>query len=118
MRFLMMLQLDPTNAPAVPEVELAEAVGGVIEEMVKAGVLLDTNGLRPPEEGVRLAWSDGKMTITDGPYGESKEIVGGFLLLQTKSKGEAVEWGSRFLKVHGDTWRIAAEIRQIDEELQ
>ncbi|MFC9437904.1 YciI family protein [Nocardia sp. NPDC057030] len=114
MRYMMLIHVDPTTAPE-PDEALFEQVGKVIEEMTKAGVLLDTNGLRPVTEATRISQTGGKQTVLDGPFTESKEVVGGYCILQTKSKDEAIEWTSRFLGVHGPEWDIDVEIRQIDE---
>ncbi|QIS11793.1 YciI family protein [Nocardia arthritidis] len=115
MRYLMLIKLDPTTAPE-PDEKLIAEVTRVLEEMTKAGVLLDTAGLRPIEEAVRIEQSGGKQTVLDGPFTESKEIIGGYSLLQVKSKEEAVEWSSRFLDIHGPEWTVAVEIRQVDEQ--
>ncbi|MFD6156057.1 YciI family protein [Nocardia sp. NPDC060256] len=114
MRHMMLIHVDPTTAPE-PDEAMFEQIGKVIEEMTKAGVLLDTNGLRPITEATKITQSGGKQTVLDGPFTESKEVVGGYCLLQTKSKEEAIEWTSRFLGVHGPEWDIEIEIRQIDE---
>ncbi|WP_216897807.1 YciI family protein [Nocardia alni] len=117
MRYLMLIRLDPSIAPtAGPDPALAEDMGKLIEEMTKAGVLLDTNGLRPLEEGTRIRLADGQTTILDGPFTESKEVIGGYCLLQTRSQEEAVEWGSRFLRLHGPRWTMEVEIRQLDQQ--
>jgi len=114
MRHMMLIRVDPTNAP-VPDEALIEQVNKVIEEMTKAGVLLDTAGLHSITEATRITQSAGKQTVLDGPFIESKEVVGGYCILQTKSKEEAVEWTSRFLGVHGPEWDIEVELRQIAE---
>ncbi|MFI9407857.1 YciI family protein [Nocardia sp. NPDC052316] len=115
MRYMMLIHLDPTTAPE-PDAALMDRVGKVIEEMTKAGVLLDTNGLRPVSEATTIKQSGGKQTVIDGPFTESKEVVGGYCILQTKTKEEAVEWTSRFLDAHGPEWEIEVELRQIAEE--
>ncbi|MFR9770036.1 YciI family protein [Nocardia sp. SC052] len=112
MRYMMLIRLDPDTSPE-PDDALVEQVGKVIEEMTKAGVLLDTNGLHSITEATRVTQSGGKQTVLDGPFTESKEIVGGYCILQVKSKEEAVEWTSRFLAVHGPEWDIEVEVRQI-----
>jgi hypothetical protein len=86
-----------------------------MEEMTKAGVLLDTAGLRPTSEGVRLRLSRGKLSKVDGPFTETKEVIGGYAMFEAGSKEEAVEWTSRFLKIHGDEWDIECEVRQLEE---
>ena len=81
-----------------------------IEESVKAGVLLATEGCLPTALGSRVRVSNGTVTVTDGPFAETKEVIGGFALLQTSSKEEAIELAKQFLDVAGDG---ECEIRQI-----
>jgi hypothetical protein len=85
-------------------------MGQLIDEMTKAGVLLATEGCQPSAKGARVRLSDGSITVTDGPFTESKEIIGGFALIQVKSREEAIEWTKRFLRVAGDG---ESEIRQM-----
>jgi hypothetical protein len=116
MRYLLLIQIDPETAgSAGPDERLAEEMGALLEDMTKAGVLLDTAGLRPIAEATRLRLSAGKQTVIDGPFTESKEVVGGYCLVQVRSKEEAVEWASRFLALHGPQWEMDVEIRQLDE---
>jgi hypothetical protein len=116
MRYMMLLKMDPGTAPAAgPSPELMEEMGKLIEEMTRAGVLLDTAGLRPLEESTVIKLSGGKQTVLDGPFTEAKEVVGGYAILQAKSKEEAVEWASRFLAIHGDEWEMTSEVRQLEE---
>jgi hypothetical protein len=116
MRYMMMIRLDPARALATdPDDRMAEAMGELLEEMTKAGVLLDTAGLRPIEEATRIRLSGGQQTVFDGPFTESKEVIGGYCLVQTRTKDEAVEWSSRFLATHGPGWEIEVEVRQVDE---
>ena len=116
MRSMLLIRLDPSAAPAGgPDEQLLENMNKLLEEMTKAGVLLDTSGLRPIEEATRIRQTHGKQTVVDGPFTESKEIVGGYILLQTRTKDEATEWTSRFLATHGPEWDIEVEIRQVEE---
>jgi hypothetical protein len=115
MRFMMTIQLDESAAQPGLSPQLMEDMGKLIDEMTKAGVLLDTAGLRPTSEGTRVHLSGGELTTTDGPFTESKEIIGGYALIEAESKDEAIEWASRFLLIHGDEWEITSEIRQIEE---
>jgi hypothetical protein len=87
-------------------------MGQLIEEMTKAGVLLATEGCLPSALGARVRRSNGKLTVTDGPFTESKELIAGFALIQASSKEEAVELTKRFLEIAGDG---ESEIRQIAE---
>lgn len=116
MRSMMLIRLDPATAvPPEPDDPMMKDMEKLLEEMTKAGVLLDTAGLRPAEEATRIRLSHGKQTVTDGPFTESKEIIGGYCLLQTRTKEEAVEWASRFLSIHGPQWEIEVEIRGVVE---
>jgi hypothetical protein len=115
MRYLMLLKMDPEAQPAEPSAELMAEMGKLLEEMTRAGVLLDTGGLRPVEEGTVLRLSGGKQTVVDGPYPEAKEVIGGYCMVQAKSQEEAVEWASRFLAIHGDEYEMTAEIRKVEE---
>jgi hypothetical protein len=83
------------------------------EELQKAGVLLDGNGLHPSSKGWRVKYSGGKRTVIDGPFTESKELVAGYTLIQVKSKEEAMEWVRRFPNPHVDDGEI--EVRQLYE---
>ncbi|GAA0899123.1 YciI family protein [Streptomyces sp. DSM 41524] len=115
-RFLSMIRVDEQNAPAEgPSPELMERMGELIEEMTKAGVMLDTAGLTPTSDGTRVTWSGGKISCTDGPFTESKEVIGGYALLQAKDKAEALEWTKRFLRVHEEFWTITCEVREVVE---
>jgi len=113
-RFLSMILIDERNAPAGgPSPELQERMGALFEEITKAGVMLDTAGLTPSSEGTRLTLSGGNFCFTDAPFTESKEVVGGYAILQAKDKAEAMEWTRRFLQVHEEHWTVTAELRQI-----
>jgi hypothetical protein len=85
-------------------------MGKLIEEMTKAGTLLATEGCLPSIMGARVRRAGKKLTVTDGPFTESKEVIGGFALLQAKSKAEAIELTKRFLNVAGDG---ECELRQV-----
>jgi hypothetical protein len=89
-------------------------MGKFIEEITKAGVLLATDGLQPSSKGARVRLSGGKVTVTDGPFTESKELVASYALLEVKSKAEAIEWTKRFLNVLGEG---ECELRQVYEPL-
>jgi hypothetical protein len=114
MRYLMLIRVNADQATG-PYESLAEAMGQLLEDMTKAGVLLDTAGLRPAAEATYIRLTHGKQTVIDGPFTEAKEVIGGYCLMQTRSKDEAVEWASRFLALHGPDWEMGLEIRQVDE---
>ncbi|BAU85497.1 dgpfaetke domain-containing protein [Streptomyces laurentii] len=92
-----------------------ERMGALFEEITKAGVMLDTAGLHPTAESTRLTWSDGKVSYTDGPFTETKEVVGGYALMQCKDKAEALEWSKRFLEVHPKHWTVGLEVREVED---
>ena len=110
MRFLAIYRSKETGIPPSPE-NIA-AMGKLMEEMAKAGVLLATEGCQHSSKCARVRIAGGHVTVTDGPFTETKEVVGGFALSQVKSKGEAIEWTKRFLKLTGDG---ESEIREIYE---
>ncbi|MCX4695076.1 YciI family protein [Streptomyces sp. NBC_01408] len=115
-RFLTMIRIDEQNLPneGFPA-DFEERMGALLEEITKAGVMLDTAGLLPTSEATRLTWSDGKTSYTDGPFTETKEVVGGYSLTQCKDKAEAIEWTKRFLEIHPAHWNLSAEVREIQE---
>jgi hypothetical protein len=110
MRFLSIYKSAETFVPPSPE-EMAK-MGKLIEEGMKAGWLLSTEGCLPSTNGARVRISGGKLAVTDGPFTETKEQVGGFALLQAKSKEEVIELTKNFLKVVGGG---ECEIRQLYE---
>lgn len=115
-RYLSMIRIDENAAPPEgPSPELMQRMDELIEEMTKAGVLLDTAGLTPAAQGKRVRWEGGGLTVTDGPFAESKEVVGGYALIQAKDMAEAVEWTKRFLKVHEEHWTVTCEVRELAE---
>ena len=114
MRFLSMVRIKE-NTGQQPSERLMNEMGKLIDEMTKAGVLLDTAGLRPTSEGVRVKLSGGKTSVVDGPFTESKEVVGGFAILNAASMQEAIELTHRVLLVHGDEWELDCEVRQLEE---
>jgi hypothetical protein len=111
MRFLSIYKSAETDAP--PTAEDMAKMGKFIEEMAKAGALLATEGCLPSSKGARVRLAGRKLTVTDGPFTETNEVIGGFALLQAKSKEEAVELTKRFLKVAGDG---ECEIRELYEQ--
>ena len=101
MRYLMLL--TGTNPSATPPPELMEAIMKIGGEATQAGVLLDTAGLLPSAAGARVALEHSTITVTDGPFTESKELIS-YALMEVRSKEEAIEWASRFVKAHRDHW--------------
>ena len=96
MRVMVLVKADEgSEGGAMPSKELLTAMGKYNEELVKAGVMLAGEGLRPSSKGARVKFSGSKRTVTDGPFAETKELVAGFWLWQVKSKEEAIEWLKR-----------------------
>ncbi|MEU6286496.1 YciI family protein [Streptomyces sp. NPDC005047] len=115
-RYLSLIRIEENDTfSGGPSPELVQRMEKLMEEMTKAGVLLDTAGLTPTADGTRVHYEGGQLSVTDGPFTESKEVVGGYALLQAKDKAEAVEWTKRFLKVHEEHWTVTCEVRQLME---
>jgi hypothetical protein len=113
MRFMCIYRPADTKAMesgVPPTCEMIAEMGRFIEEMAKAGALIATDGLLPTAQGARIRQSGGKVTVTDGPFTEAKEVIGGFAIIQARSKEEAIELNRRFLKVAGDG---EVELRQM-----
>ncbi len=109
MRFLCLYKSAKPEGTPPTQQEMAQ-MGKLIEESMKSGTLLATEGCLPSAKGARIRLSGGKFTVTDGPFTESKEVVGGFALIQAKSKEEAIEFTKKFLRVAGDG---ETEVRQV-----
>jgi hypothetical protein len=112
MKFLCVYRSGVEENDNPPNPQEMEAMGKLIGEMSKAGVLLATEGCMSSAKGSRLRIDSGKISVTDGPFLETRELISGFCLMQCKTKAEAIEWGKRFLNVVG---RGETEIRQISE---
>lgn len=109
MRFLCLYKPSQQEGTPPSQQEMAE-MGKLVEGMKKSGVLLATEGCLPSAQGARVRLSGGRFSVTDGPFTEAKEIVGGFALLQANSKQDAIEHTKAFLKIAGDG---ETEIRQV-----
>ena len=113
MRFLSMIRLDE-RAGQVPSEQLMQDMGKLIDAMLREGVLIRTAGLRPTKEGRRVRLRKGQLSTVDGPFVETKEVIGGFAIFEAPSLDAAIEQTKRFLRVHGDEWDIECEVRQLD----
>jgi hypothetical protein len=114
MRFIVFVKATKdSEAGVMPSEELLSAMAKFNEEMVKAGVMLDGNGLQPSSKGARIRFEGDKRTVIDGPFAETKELVAGYWILQVKSKAEAIEWIKRCPNPHCEDSEI--EIRQLFE---
>jgi hypothetical protein len=113
MRILGLMKADAeSEAGTPPSPELMEKMGAFMEEVTRAGVLLATDGLQPSSKGKRLKLADGKVTVIDGPFTESKELVASYALFEVKTMEEAIEWTTRFLNVIGQG---ECELRPVED---
>jgi len=114
MRFMILVKATKdSEAGVMPSQEMLTAMAGYHEQLAKAGVLLDGNGLRPSSQGWRIEYSGGKRAVIDGPFTETKELIAGYTVIQVKSREEAVEWAKRMPNPHLEDGTI--EIRQMYE---
>jgi hypothetical protein len=81
-----------------------KAIGEFVQKSMKDGILVDTGGLLPSKDGVRIRLAGGKLTVTDGPFTEMKEVIGGWAILQTNSKAEATRVATEFMELHRKHW--------------
>ena len=114
MRYLMMVMGDKDyEAGRPPSPELITGMAKLTDEMVQAGVLLAAEGLQPTSQGMRLKVSRGAVAVTDGPFTETKELIGGYAIVQANSKAEALQLANRFVEVHRQ-----AGITDLDMEIR
>ena len=118
MRFIIIVKATPDSEagrfPPNPEPVFA-AMAAYHEDLAKAGALLDAAGLQPSSKGWRVQYEGGKRAIVDGPFTESKELVAGYTLIQTRTREEALEWSRRFPNPVGEGVRCHIEVRQVYE---
>jgi hypothetical protein len=98
-----------TGAGFTPPAEGVERMRKYNEELAKAGALISLDGLHPPSTGARVSFKSGRPSVTDGPFAESKEVLGGYWMIQAKSRQEAIDWAKRVPADEGDT----IEVRQV-----
>src|SRR5580765_6586617 len=116
MRFMMIVKHAEKQGP--PPKQLMDAIAKAAEEAAKAGTMLGSGGLGPTALGARVRLSGGQVNVTDGPFTEAKEVVGGYAQFELKSKEEAVESAVRFMelhKLHWPGWEGETEVRQMFE---
>jgi hypothetical protein len=113
MRFLSMIRINE-NSGLVPSEQLMQDMGKLIEDMTREGTLVRTAGLRPTAEGTRVRLRHGQLSTVDGPFVETKEVIGGFAIVEAESMQKAIELTKRFLRVHGNEWDIECEVRQME----
>ncbi|MCU1282164.1 MAG: YCII-related [bacterium] len=104
MKYLTFIRHSESYRETPPPPALMEAMGQFVEKSLKEGTLVDTGGLLPSKEGVRVRLDHGKITVTDGPFSESKEIIGGWAILKTDSKAEAIRVAVEFMELHRKHW--------------
>ena len=118
MRFMIIVKATPDSEagrfPPNPE-PLFQAMAAYHEELSRAGALLDAAGLQPSSKGWRVRYEGGKRTVVDGPFTESKELVAGYTLIQTRTREEALEWSRRFPNPVGEGASCHIEVRQLYE---
>jgi hypothetical protein len=111
-----MITVKSAENAGPPPKALMAAIMKLGEEAMRAGVMVETGGLLPSAMGARVRLSAGKLIVTDGPFTETKELIGGYAVYDVKSKQEAINWASRFMQLHKEHWpgwEGEAEIRQI-----
>ena len=118
MRFMLIANATKdSEAGAPPDSRLMTAIGKLSEEAAKSGVLIGTGGLAPSAMGAKVRLSGGKVTVTDGPFTEAREIVGGYAIIEVSSKEEAIAFSKRFWQLHaevmGPSYEGGGEIRQL-----
>lgn len=113
MRFMIIVKASPdSEAGVMPSEELMTAMGNFNEELAKAGILIDCDGLQPSSKGARVRFSGDQRTVIDGPFAATKELIAGYWLWQVKSKEEAIEWVKRCPNPMPGT-EAEIEIRQV-----
>jgi hypothetical protein len=118
MKFLMMIKHAEQTQPFQPPQSLNDAMGAFVAEGFKAGWLKETAGLKPTSAGQRIRSKGGKLSFTDGPFTEAKEIVGGFAIVETRTKEEGLEIARRFMelhRIHIPDFECESEVRPFDD---
>ena len=114
MRFMMIVKSTENSGP--PPKELMDAIAKLGEEATKKGEMVESGGLASSKSGTRVRLSGGKLTVTDGPFTEAKEVFGGYAVFELKSKEEAIENAVRFMELHKQhwpAWNGETEVRQL-----
>jgi hypothetical protein len=121
MQFLMLIKIANNadyEAGKPPPAELEAAMGEVMAEWSKTGALVSAAGLKPPSQATRVRLNAGEVMLTDGPFTEAKEVIGGFFILEAKDKATAVDMTRRFVTLHttafGKDFQLECEVRQIE----
>ncbi len=104
MKYLSFIRHSEKYRQSGPPPALLKAMGEFVERSLREGVLVDTGGLLPSKDGFRVRLADGKISVTDGPFSESKELIGGWAILKTDSKAEALRIATEFMELHRKYW--------------
>ena len=104
MKYLTFIRHSEKHREAPPPAGFMEVMGKFVQKSFKDGVVVDTGGLMPSKDGVLISLRGGKITVTDGPFTEAKEVIGGWAILQTKTKEEAVRVATEFMELHQKHW--------------
>ncbi len=104
MKYLTFIRHSESYRQTPPPPALMNAMGEFVQKSMKDGILVDTGGLLPSKDGVRVRLANGKLTVTDGPFTESKEVIGGWAILQANSKAEAIRVATEFMELHLKHW--------------
>lgn len=113
MKFLSMVRINEKSGQK-PSERLMHEMGKLMGEMTKSGALVSTGGLQPTAKGKRMRSTFGRISVQDGPFTESKEVVGGYAILEAPSMEKAMELTRRFLEAHGDEWDVECEVRPLE----
>jgi len=104
MKYLTFIRHSEKYRESSPPAALMKAMGEFVQKSMKDGTLVDTGGLLPSKEGARVRLAGGKLTVTDGPFTESKEVIGGWAIINAKSKEEAIRIATEFMELHHRHW--------------
>ena len=117
MKYLTFIRCSESYRDSAPPAALNAAMGAFVEKSLKDGTLVDTGGLRPSKDGLRVRLEDGKITVTDGPFTETKEVIGGWAILQG-TRAEVLRIATEFMDLHRKHWpgfEGESEVRPIEE---
>lgn len=116
MRFMILVKATAdSEAGVMPSEQLLATMGAYHDELARAGVLLDGNGLKPSSAGFRIRYDGDKRRVFDGPFGQTQELLAGYTMIQVRSREEALEWARRFPNPSLDGGAAEIEVRQVAE---
>jgi hypothetical protein len=104
MKYLTFIRHPESYRDSPPPAALLDAMGKFVEKSLKEGTLVDTGGLLPSKDGVRVRLSRGKITVTDGPFSESKEVIGGWAIIKAATRADAIRVATEFMELHRQHW--------------